>query len=236
MANFLTRMAARALGSEPVAQPVVPALFTPGFGLAMSDAPRGSGTETAAYPRGSETAAYLEAPESVREATLPQEGQALNPTAVLPIPESPSPVTEPATQFASRTTTLNSLPTLPPEEIKAYASDPSAFSSEQKQLSESAHLTTSGPESVQQVTQARRLAEQSFSYGRTIPPNARSISRRDQASGASVEAPVIRVTIGRIDVRAQFPVQASSPAPMRQARTEGLSLDEYLKQRSEGKR
>jgi hypothetical protein len=47
---------------------------------------------------------------------------------------------------------------------------------------------------------------------------------------------VIRVTIGRIDVRAVFPPAAAAPAPARKTPAGALSLDDYLKQRSEGKR
>jgi hypothetical protein len=49
------------------------------------------------------------------------------------------------------------------------------------------------------------------------------------------EPEVVRVTIGRIDVRAELPPPTARLAP-RRAEPPGLSLDEYLKQRAEGRR
>jgi hypothetical protein len=46
---------------------------------------------------------------------------------------------------------------------------------------------------------------------------------------------VVRVTIGRVDVRAQF-LPPTAPASPRQIRPAALTLDEYMKQRREGVR
>ncbi len=48
-------------------------------------------------------------------------------------------------------------------------------------------------------------------------------------------APIVRVTIGRVEVRAQFPSAPSVPVA-RRPRPPALSLEDYLKQRSGGKR
>jgi hypothetical protein len=61
-------------------------------------------------------------------------------------------------------------------------------------------------------------------------------ARRVAAAATSPQAPSIRVTIGRIEVRAEFSTPAPAPAPARPARSSPLSLDDYLKQRREGKR
>jgi hypothetical protein len=60
---------------------------------------------------------------------------------------------------------------------------------------------------------------------------------KESKKGGEPAAPVVRVTIGRIDVRAvlqQFPSQlpAAAPEPVKPA----LSLDEYLRQRDGGER
>jgi len=47
--------------------------------------------------------------------------------------------------------------------------------------------------------------------------------------------PTIRVTIGRVDVRLVQPPTAAKPPPTRTATPPALSLDEYLKKRSEGR-
>ncbi len=54
--------------------------------------------------------------------------------------------------------------------------------------------------------------------------------------GAPNGAPVIRVTIGRVEVRADFGQAKTRHAPATRPKPAGLSLDEYLKQRGEGRR
>jgi len=56
------------------------------------------------------------------------------------------------------------------------------------------------------------------------------------AGSFQAEAPVIRVTIGRVDVRAQFAPPVASNAPVKAKRTSILSLEEYARQRREGRR
>jgi hypothetical protein len=63
------------------------------------------------------------------------------------------------------------------------------------------------------------------------PVRASSVALNDASP-----LPVIRVTIGRIEVRAVFPPAATPPTPARKPPAGTLSLEEYLKQRSEGKR
>jgi hypothetical protein len=79
---------------------------------------------------------------------------------------------------------------------------------------------------------------------RTIPeskasPAARNSGDRSARSippiASKLAAPIIRVTIGRVDVRAEFPAPAA-PAATRRAEAPSLSLDDYLKLRNEGKR
>jgi hypothetical protein len=66
-------------------------------------------------------------------------------------------------------------------------------------------------------------------------PSALMSPRRERVQLES-QPPVVRVTIGRIDVRADFPAPVSHDAAARKARTVARSLDEYLKERIEGKR
>ncbi len=71
------------------------------------------------------------------------------------------------------------------------------------------------------------------------PPPARpeSIPRTEQGLAKSeTGAPVIRVTIGRVEIRAQFPSDASARPAARHKGAAPLSLEEYAKQRSEGRR
>jgi hypothetical protein len=59
-------------------------------------------------------------------------------------------------------------------------------------------------------------------------------TRRETNQPDAVSANVIRVSIGRIDVRAEMPAPMPAPAPKQ--RPSGMSLDEYAKLRAEGKR
>jgi hypothetical protein len=62
-----------------------------------------------------------------------------------------------------------------------------------------------------------------------------SIQRSQPSQDSSSSAPVVRITIGRVDVRADF--AASTPAPAsRRPRPSTLSLNEYLNQRGQGRR
>lgn len=74
---------------------------------------------------------------------------------------------------------------------------------------------------------------------RTIMPES-VVAPRVQPPGATREgpaAPVIRVTIGRIEVRTQPPPRRSAPAPApAQPRSPALSLEDYLEQRNGGRR
>jgi hypothetical protein len=55
-----------------------------------------------------------------------------------------------------------------------------------------------------------------------------------QPNDSHTEPPVVRVTIGRIEVRAETP--ASSPRKTSAPARPTLSLDTYLKERKEGRR
>lgn len=258
MANFLNRLAARAVGVAPVAQPVIPALFTPGFGLERTDLPSDVAVERVADP--SERSVFT---ESARLTTLPGPGESSNAHTV-PRASSNASLSasfpaeqEPPSRFRQEqvsiaadkvaTTQPAFSPNLPgplsethPENIEsstAYQVSPSSFQPAFEPESGSSRLNTTKLASVQEVPRARFQAPRGFKFGRTLPTNTRTMpERRDPAAGLESEAPVIRVTIGRIDVRAQFSTPAPFPAAARHVRPAALSLDDYLKQRSEGKR
>jgi hypothetical protein len=66
-------------------------------------------------------------------------------------------------------------------------------------------------------------------------PEPEVFSRRPGGAPADTEPPVIRVSIGRIDVRAITPPPAPPPAPRRRTPAP-LGLEEYLQQRMRGER
>lgn len=57
----------------------------------------------------------------------------------------------------------------------------------------------------------------------------------DHRATVSASAPVVKVSIGRVEVRAEFPTPAPRTSPQRSSSL-SLSLDEYARQRREGKR
>jgi hypothetical protein len=91
--------------------------------------------------------------------------------------------------------------------------------SRQKSSPVSIHLQETLP---RDISQNQR---ESVLLGRRMMPS--------MASSASSPEPTIRVTIGRVEVRAMM---QAPPAPKKQATQSPLSLGDYLKQRSEGKR
>jgi hypothetical protein len=267
MANFLNRMAARAVGAAQVARPFVPVMFATGAGLARHD-PSDSGLEpgVASVEVAGNPAGTPRVPESAIESTLPRErdnaGQVFSPKAAFrdstisspessfPAPETLSAVehqdrlllskaTAPITQPAPLPTLPNISPYLQPEVIRPYAADVSAAASpepDQKPFPESNQLIADEPVIAPRMRQPGRTSS-ALQLGPPMPANSGAMySRRDPARGRELEAPVVRVSIGRIDVRAQFSAATPSPAPARNARPATLSLDEYLKQRREGKR
>jgi hypothetical protein len=257
MTNFLNRMAARAVGSGAVSQPVVPALFTPGFGLAPNAAPAEAGpvsqeVEVTAVPAKTTTV-----PENATENTLPRGWQPFAPTGATDASGQP-----PAKSAAAHDATsvmvqsffwkpaIVSIPTaepalsvpgvsMPPQDngANAYLSDYVVTSLRDSggNLNDGYRPAGTGPAIASQVVPARPPSAEPLRPLPALPAHDRSVSRREAASSTASEPQIIRVTIGRIDVRAQF-TTASSPAPARHGRTSALTVDEYLRQRREGKR
>jgi hypothetical protein len=242
MSDYLNSLVTRTLRLAPVVQPRPASLFEP---LAS-----GPVSETAF-----EVAATPAAPEAVRSplsvtAELSAQSQqteprvrsdlresviqpATVPTPMLPVqvvPPSPFSVTptdvrhevsapESAPSFADTgsTSTRNTRPT------------PSLIKPEVRIVS-----ATNDREPTPPISEARSVSPV-LPYAARPDSSSRTRSLNAQAAG-QVETPeTVVVTIGRVDVRAIF--APPKPAP-RAARTEpqALSLDEYLKQRSEGRR
>ena len=246
MTNFLNRMAGRAMGTITTAQPFVPSVFTP-VGLSKNNTLAFSLLDpTTEDGQRADHARQSDASEGTRDARL--SGQALNPamssdaasqqTESLPAPEFATerldrlllfPITALPAKPDSATAALRARLHLRPDGISSHTSDQSIATSlgpDQTHLPESGQLIIG-------VAQRQRVAP--TMTGARTPANASPIYSPRDARPAP-EAPIIRVSIGRIDVRAEFAAATPSPAPARNARPASLSLDEYLKQRSEGRR
>jgi len=81
MTDFLYRLAARALGAAPVAQPILPTIFEPNPGLERVDSPAETPARDLEHPRESNK---LLSPANLRLATLPEPGQQAIPAGLRP--------------------------------------------------------------------------------------------------------------------------------------------------------
>ena len=259
MANFLNRLAARAVGLAPVAQPVVPAMFSPGSGLETTGPPSEIVVERVVNPgernfqsKTPATAVGASSPsERAGEATLPRDWETpaaqnapfglLDRTPAVPKQLSAQEhFSQPSAQTSSEnvaTRVLNPVTVIEtaagPDRVSHVIPEPDII--EGTKISQGAPVP---PVFSPEITETRRQpASQAVVFGPTVSRDRRNASSANAlVANATPEGPVIRVTIGRVDVRAQFSSPAPASTPARHARPAALSLDEYLKQRSEGRR
>lgn len=227
MSGYLERLGARALGLAPVAQPIVPTIFDPGTG----PGPGAAGSSLVAEPEPAEP----RQDRPVASAAVPSLGsrgeRALRdarepaawdgPRAALGESEREH---APDDRAHDRGPWERAVETLPPAGREAALVLAAPRDGGRREAAEER-----GSEPVPSMV--LRVAPPPLS---TRDHHATMSEQRDPAATAK-SAPVIRVTIGRIDVRAEFP----APAPARAAtppRAPMLSLEDYLKQRKEGKR
>lgn len=242
MGDFLDRLAARTLGLAPVSQPIVPTFFSsawkPGgteseaaLRTGVADVPAGKFSQVeqdvtprlTGFPRNQSSDVFREVKAAKREPsaydlTPPNVDASQARGDVPPVVAAP---------FHAKMEPLQAHPSL--EQTLKVEREPS-------------------PPTNQTTVAARALAE----VRPAIVPVVRRVeepAHRDSANHGSAEshgdsksqsheesaAPVVRVTIGRVEVRAQFPATPSPPATGR-SRVASLSLDAYSKQRAGGKR
>ncbi len=215
MSDFLGRMAGRARNTLRVAQPLIPSAFAPGAPAAEAGFEAGEAERAPAQTVPQPLALARQRTEGARE---------------IPPPEEVAPAFKDA-RFRDRLSESpeiaggqgeNEIPPAAPgqQRIRTTEGDPPRA----LDWSEQATATLPLP------AQAKRAIPTS-----TAAPVAGPVPARQRAAAAESPAPVIRVTIGRVDVRAEFPPSTSRPE-VRKTEPARLSLDEYMKQRSEGKR
>lgn len=242
MTNFLNRLAGRALGIIPLAQPIIPARFDP---IA----------ERSVWPEGSAADRMRSSAESDSSASAQTAFRAYE------IEPSPRVAAGPRKHSPPYTQAEDEPHTRPPSILHLLATAETHSSHSRLQDAESSvalphtgqkhqhqHATQVDAESMHQATaqseilraealEDRRIRDQRGVLADYVH-SPDSVSNRPQhpatyplpKQSPPSAAPVIRVTIGRIDVRAEI---ASPPTPAaRRTRPSTLSLDQYLKQRS----
>jgi hypothetical protein len=241
--NFFDRLTARALGAAPVSQPVLPSLFSP---VAQVGA-----MESAAAPasEGGETPAWAPLSEDVRETA---------PSRTVPRRENSHEASrEPDAvrrELMTRDLTLpeigESLPretTIVPPQVETRVPPRADFDLTPRGVLVASRATNVSPTPPERTSHAQlgvkpvitrgavRSATDSSPRDSVDAGVAEGTGKNGSQSVAEPAAPVVRVTIGRVEVRAQFPAAPSAPAP-RRSRALTLSLEDYLKQRSGGRR
>lgn len=246
MTNFLNRLAGRALGITAIAQPIIPARFDPT--AERSGWPKGSALDrmkpsidndsSAAAQTAGRTCESEPSPRVTnrfRDHLLPLAQDEDAPHARLPSHLHPSAVTEMHSSLHPLLETGSST-ALPYMGQKQHASHANVESmSSQQETTQSAILNA-------EVRNDRRLRNEHGVFGDllhsaiigSVNNQAKTPARPPMHSQSSPSpAPVIRVTIGRIDVRAEL---ASPPVPIaRRPRASTLSLDQYLKRSEVGR-
>lgn len=205
--NYFDRLAARTLGTAPVSPPIVPPLFSPARQHEMP--PHAPQFSSEGF--------------SSRAAEDPQSRSKHRYISTLPGPtfcSSPPPIED-----AKFTLPQPEPPSLPASSRPLQAPVTYVQEREDHQSSRAEVVPAEivvRPDSNKRIQMPMLQVSQQPAH---TPVDASPVSA----------APIIRVTIGRVDVRAQFP--AAPPAPTsRSQRPLALSLEDYSKQRAGGKR
>jgi len=245
MPDFLTRMAERALQQGPVAQPLIAPRFAPAAALpeiaapTPEDRPVPKQTDSGP-PRGEAIAAgAIETLPQLADWAPPDVGAAppVPPTSITATMTAIDPVDTLSLSSAPRAASLSSAQSASNgRDVFAAATAwedaaPSRIAAAPADLgaSPTPHPTLPMPDAQAAAPQMLPLSDP------PARPLAPPPARRTQPSGEDPAAPVIRVTIGRIDVRAQLSAAPAARAP-RRAPPAALSLEDYARERREGKR
>lgn len=226
MADFLTRLSARTLGTAPLARPRGQRLFDPGPVILSGPPLPGETLEASAVPRR----------EDGRDAVPPLRPPARQAPAPLVAPEAESPPAEPRSSSAeAEPHPVREVAHGGPLRHRIDGIEPSPAPRSTAPMQEPPHaappelVARTSPQDPQPARPAPTLAE----IG-APPPNGRSDGDREDRRiaarrDAAAAAPAIRVTIGRVEVRAIMPPPATQ-RPERPARTSALmSLEDHLK-------
>jgi hypothetical protein len=268
MADFLTRLARRAIGTEPTVRPVLAPLFAPGPDLPAVGA---DDSLIAIEEQDHDAPAHVPSSRRPVRGAAPPSGPIGEPASTLPVPHPPlsalamptaapsEPSASGSPQSASRaavpppsplsgdqpaaappagqpTVEVPPLAAAPPERAEVIASRAAAASVDRPAVAESLPRPVEPTGLLTSVSIANK--------GRSEESAARPVESAMAATPPPAEAappppptvpPTIRVSIGRIDVRA---VQAPVSAPRRTVPTAPAapSLEEYLRARGGGRR
>lgn len=212
MNEYLINLIARSLDRAPAIQPRVPSVFEP------SDLGSEQSSGDASNPTGRHSAADVLTPAQYK----PGE----------PLVQRRRSVLEPYTEVTGMRRPPDNAPVIQPSRGQVIASGHETDLSTERGISEASPRPLSeSPRSSSELIHATQPRPPVRSP--VMPTHDLSVGRSLQHANTT-PAPLIRVTIGRIDVRAVLP---PAQLPRRTASTKPkLTLDEYLKQRNGGRR
>jgi hypothetical protein len=242
MADFLSRLVERSAGMAPIVRPAVAPLFAPGPAMAAEPAPlglepvgvvpQGPAPGTAPIPS-APTPVLREAPTTdfsrpdrfpartlpVVPPATPRETAhgALRPTAAAP-PETP------------RRGAVHEHRPPPPEEFPVRVALTPSGAQGPSAIPRRSPAWEDGP----RVDTAIRSVASPVLRPRDERPPRRAEDLRPPGSPEASAAPIVRISIGRIEVRAVAPSGPAAPRPAPPRKSTGVSLEEYLKPRSRG--
>jgi hypothetical protein len=204
MADFFSRLAERALGLAPVAQPDLPSMFAPLAPMELS-------TEISAWS------------ESVRA-----ERSSSDNAAPVATRKNAPPRAEPALSVGSRHDGEFPPPLVNVRQTKSEsARDRFPFAAEDINSSDHDRMRASADEARPQIVSRETLVPQAV---RPATADFASTAGRPETA-----APTIQVSIGRVEVRAVTP-PTQAPRVVERKAPPLLSLDQYLRERNEGRR
>jgi len=222
MSDFLGRLAARSLEVARVVQPAVAPMFAPGSFVERADPAPEAPFEIAAAPANETLRVERPRPVTTAEDITTAGSRTSVETAKAayskPVPNPPAS----APQKPAPQTTPEQPVHVSRRESRQDATHPDYVSVVPESIR---------PRSIDTVL----VPPASNPLMRTETPVARRITQRMPPPEAPPPAPVIRVSIGRIEVRAEFPAAPPRPGP-KSSQPPALSIEEYARQRSEGKR
>ena len=215
MIGLFHRLASRAMGNAPVAEPIVPSVFAPVGRTGQMEMPVEQAEVTAMRPlKASTEASSLPSVQSraadniIREVFETREREREVNRTIEPSVRPPNKSNERQPPLPDR----RSIPQPPTSTV------------------------------IRQDVMVEHVADppvpvrpHSFFPPAPMPTMARGERHETDVSEAS-SSPVVRVSIGRIEVRAEMPAPTAAPALVQKQRPSGMSLDEYAKLRAEGKR
>ena len=244
MADFLSRLAARALGATPVAEPVLPARFSPAAEhISLSPFPSAVQTVPAAPSNQLRPARQAEPPtaqSASRHSARPE--PAFGDVDDKPQPKRPGLTRSshlhhfaaPAVPFSTQPQTGVDAKNTGPDATRAHIVQHHGLN-DRPEASTSRDSQSKAPSVAAQAAFAEPRPPRHFP---SLSPPVRAGEQPGPSSRSLIKpaVPTVRVTIGCIEVRAEM----AAPAPARSAaartRPAHVSLDQFLRQSGGGSR